>query len=161
MLWRICSPLHQNEKIMKCLLTTLYQSTTHWAPQIRRYFVDWNYLCTMFKSLPSVSWKRHQKKERGSFDYRTKENRNIVVVKWFDNNVVALASSHVVKLASSYVVTLASSYLGIEPNDTVKRYNRSVREHVHVSRPNILCLYNQYMEGIDKLDIMCSLYKPP
>ena len=46
-------------------------------------------------------------------------------MKWFDNNVVTLASSHVVTLASSYVVTLASSYLGIEP-ESLSRLKRRV-----------------------------------
>ena len=84
-----------------------------------------------------------KKKGSGSFDYHKEENRKIIVVKRFDNKAA----------------TLASSYVGIESADAVKHYDRSI-SHVHVSRPNIVRLYNQYMGGIDKLDIMCSLYKP-
>ena len=83
-----------------------------------------------------------KKKGRSSFYYRSDENRKIVVVKWFDNKVVALASF----------------YVGIEPTDAVKCSNCSIRQHVHVSRPNTVRLYNQYMGGINKLDKMCSLY---
>ena len=47
-----------------------------------------------------------------------------VAVKWFDNEAV----------------TLASPYVGIEPNDGVKPYDFLIRQHVHVSRPNIVHL---------------------
>ena len=43
-------------------------------------------------------------------------------------------------------------YVGIEPTDVVK--------HIHVSGPNIVRFYNQYMGGIDKLNMMSSLFKP-
>ena len=43
-------------------------------------------------------------------------------------------------------------YAGNEPTDAVK--------HIHISGPNIARFYNQYMGGVDKLNMMCSLYKP-
>ena len=96
------------------------------------------------KNYPLLAEKYIKKKERGSFNCHTERNRKIVRVKWFNNKVV----------------TLASSYFGIEPTDTVRHYDCSIRQHFHVSRTNIVRLYNQYMKGIDKLDMMCSFYKP-
>ena len=95
------------------------------------------------KICPLLAAKDIKKKGRSSFNYRSDENRKIVVVKWFDNKVV----------------TLASFYVGIEPTDVVKHNNCSIRQHAHVFHPNIVRLYSQYMGGINKLDKMCSLYK--
>ena len=63
-----------------------------------------------------------KKKGQGSFDNSMEKKRKIVEVKWFDNKVVRLASS----------------YVGIEPTDAVKRYDSLTRQHVHVSRQNIV-----------------------
>ena len=43
-------------------------------------------------------------------------------------------------------------YVGIEPTDVVK--------YIYVSGPNIARFYNQYMGGIDRLNMMSLLFKP-
>ena len=58
---------------------------------------------------------------------RTDMNSNIIAVKWYDNKAV----------------NLISSFVGVNPVDTVKRYDRSKKTHVLVDRPNIVRTYNQ------------------
>ena len=77
------------------------------------------------KDCPVMSEKDLKKQERGACDYRTCQERNIIVVKWFDNKGV----------------NLASSWCGVEPQDEVKRYDRKDKNHVLVKRPRIVNIY--------------------
>ena len=95
------------------------------------------------KKCPLMVEKDLKKKGRGGYDYRLDKTSNTIAVRWFDNKAV----------------NLVSSYAGIEPVGTVRRYDRSLRQHVIVPQPHIVKVYNQYMGGIDKLDMMCALYK--
>ena len=96
------------------------------------------------KGCPLTDDKELKKKGRGAVDYRLDTQRNIVAVRWFDNKSV----------------NIVSSYVGVEPIDQVQRYDRSKRQHISIPRPNIIKIYNIYMGGIDKLDMMCAMYKP-
>ena len=78
-----------------------------------------------------------KKKGRGAYDYRIDKNSNIIAVHWFDNKTV----------------NLVSTYAGIEPIGTVRRYDRSLRQHVNVPQPYIVKVYNEDIGGIDKLDM--------
>ena len=69
------------------------------------------------KNCSLLAKKDVKKKERCTFDYRTKETRKKVAVKWFENEAV----------------TLASPYVGIEPTDVLTPYDSLIRQHVHVS----------------------------
>ena len=95
------------------------------------------------KNCPLLSEKDLKKKGRGSYDYRTDKNTNNIAVRWYDNKAV----------------TLVSSYVGVEPVNSVRRYDRKVKKHCQVAEPHIIQIYNKYMGGIDKLDMMCSFYK--
>ena len=64
-------------------------------------------------------------------------------MRWFDNKPV----------------NLISSYVAVEPIDSVKRYDQREKTYIDVPRPSIVKVYNTYMGGIDKLDMMCALYK--
>ena len=70
-------------------------------------------------------------------------DHNLSLVRWLDNKCV----------------TLITTYLGVSPESTVKRYNRSTKVHQDVSRPAIVGVYNSYMGGIDLFEMMCTLYK--
>lgn len=80
---------------------------------------------------------------RGSFDYMTEKNRNLIVVKWYDNKAV-----HV-----------ASTYKGLHPIETVKRWSLSERKYIEVPRPAIIEEYNRNMGGVDLNDMLVSLYR--
>ena len=47
----------------------------------------------------------------------------------------------------------------VEPIDSVRRYDQREKTYIDVPRPSIVKLYNTCMGGIDKLDMMCALYK--
>jgi hypothetical protein len=55
-------------------------------------------------------------KGRGSHDYLTDANSNIIFLKWFDNKPVHLISS----------------YVGVEPMDMVKRWSVKDKKHIQV-----------------------------
>ena len=56
-------------------------------------------------------------------------------------------------------LNLISSYVAVEPIDSVRRYDEREKTYIDVPRPNVVKVYNTYMGGIDKLDMMCALYK--
>lgn len=57
---------------------------------------------------------------RGVYDYQKVADKNIIAVKWHDNNVVCLCSNAV----------------GVEPVHTVKRYSRKERKNIQVMYEN-------------------------
>lgn len=80
---------------------------------------------------------------RGSFDYSTECDENIIAVKWCDNKSV----------------NLVSSYVGIEPLGTVKRWSQSDKKYIEVNRPHIVKVYNTNMGGVDLNDMLVALYR--
>ena len=89
------------------------------------------------------SEKTMKKKGRGSTDFKILSDENIIIVRWFDNKSV----------------NLISSYVAAEPIDSVRRYDQREKTYIDIPRPSIVKVYNTYMRGIDKLDMICSLYK--
>lgn len=67
----------------------------------------------------------------------------IVLVKWYDNRPV----------------TLASNFIGVGAVDDVRRWDKRSRSFVMVRRPEIVHRYNTSMGGVDKLDQLISLYR--
>lgn len=80
---------------------------------------------------------------RGSHDYLTDANSNIIFLKWFDNKPVHLISS----------------YVGVEPMDMVKRWSVKDKKHIQVDRPAIVKEYNEHMGGVDLMDMLVELYR--
>ena len=58
------------------------------------------------------------------------------------------------------MVNLVSSFPSVEPTHSVTRYDQSQRKKVQVTQTDIVHVYNQYMGGVDKLYMICMLYKP-
>lgn len=92
---------------------------------------------------PLKSEKDLKKKGRGAHDSVVEVTNNLSLVRWFDNKCV----------------TVVSSFIGSQPSDSVRRYDRSTKEHINVDRPRVIGTYNKSMGGVDLLDMMCSLYK--
>ncbi|XP_046997940.1 piggyBac transposable element-derived protein 3-like [Schistocerca americana] len=84
-----------------------------------------------------------KKQGRGSYDYRTETERNIIALKWYDNKSVVLASS----------------YKGVSPVEPVKRWSVGERKHIDVPRPDIVREYNRSMGGVDLHDMLVALYR--
>lgn len=81
---------------------------------------------------------------RGSMDSLVEATHNIAAVKWFDNRAVQLVSS----------------FAGMEPVDTVQRWDKRTKSKVTIDRPFVVKTYNKHMGGIDLLDSFCAMYNP-
>ncbi|KAJ8879910.1 hypothetical protein PR048_020530 [Dryococelus australis] len=80
---------------------------------------------------------------RGSHDYRTESEQNIIALKWYDNRYVHLVSSH----------------KGKNPVEPVKRWSVAKPQYVDVSRPAIVMEYNNFMGGVDLHGMLIALYR--
>lgn len=82
---------------------------------------------------------------RGSMDHRVAEIEGIELcaTRWYDNNIVnCLSTLH-----------------GCLPVDSVKRWSTKEKKHILIKRPNVIKVYNEYMGGVDLIDMLISLYR--
>nr|CAH7723146.1 unnamed protein product [Callosobruchus chinensis] len=84
-----------------------------------------------------------KKEKRGKFDYAKVQGRNIIFVKWNDNNIVCFASTKG----------------GIEPVNPVKRYSQKEKKFVYIDQPHLVKLYNKNMGGVDRSDQNIAQYR--
>jgi hypothetical protein len=84
-----------------------------------------------------------KKSGRGSNDSFVTDDEKVVVVRWYDNKCV----------------NMASNFVGIEPEDEVRRWDRKEGAYVMVKRPAIIRMYNSSMGGVDKSDFLIALYR--
>lgn len=80
---------------------------------------------------------------RGAVDQILSKDKKIVLVKWYDNKPVHLASN----------------FAGKDPMDIVSRYDKKDHKYVDVNRPNVVKRYNESMGGVDHLDQMIAYYR--
>ena len=90
---------------------------------------------------PLVDVKRMKKNERGSFDF--KSSGNIEIVRWNDNSVVKIGSN-------AYGVQLTGS---------AKRWIKGKGKQ-NIQHPAVIAAYNQGMDGVDLLDRALSNLRP-
>nr|CAH7754443.1 unnamed protein product [Callosobruchus chinensis] len=90
-----------------------------------------------------VMIRKHEKEKRGKFDYAKVQGRNIIFVKWNDNNIVCFASTKG----------------GIEPVNPVKRYSQKEKKFVYIDQPHLVKLYNKNMGGVDRSDQNIAQYR--
>lgn len=85
------------------------------------------------------------KEGRGAVDHRVAEvdGIQVCVTRWFDNNVVNCLST----LHDNQIV------------DSVKRWSTKQKQHIQVKRPAVIKAYNQWMGGVDLIDMLISLYR--
>ena len=82
-------------------------------------------------------------KGRGAYEYRMDEETGVLVCQWYDNKVVSVGSNtH-----------------GVEPTHEVRRYDGQAKKHINVSCPSLINAYNKNMGGVDKCDMLISLYR--
>ena len=79
----------------------------------------------------------------GAIDSKVSKKGDVCLILWLDIGVVTLAS------------TLAC----VDPQDKVKCWSDSAKEHIDVDRPHAVQLYNNFMGRVDKLDFLISLYR--
>jgi hypothetical protein len=91
---------------------------------------------------PLKAEKELRKEGRGSMDF-FKSDSGILLVKWFDNKEV----------------TIASNCYGVEPVSQVRRWDKSKKEYVIIPRPALVGCYNKGMGGVDACDQKLSFYR--
>ncbi|XP_068084817.1 piggyBac transposable element-derived protein 3-like [Anabrus simplex] len=96
-----------------------------------------------FSTPPVISDNLGKKKERGYSEEFCSADGDVVVVKWFDNKGVVLASN----------------FVGIGKEDKVKRWDKANAKYIEIPRPEIVRKYNHGMGGVDLLDQLISLYR--
>lgn len=84
-----------------------------------------------------------KQKGRGCSEELCSADGDVVLVKWFDNKAVSLASN----------------YVGKGEEDTVRRWSSERSKYIDIKRPQIVRDYNKSMGGVDTLDQMVSLYR--
>ncbi|KAJ8909387.1 hypothetical protein NQ315_006113 [Exocentrus adspersus] len=141
------------------LVTTLAQRITQ--PNFRlffdNYFSNYNVLqylrnkriyasCTAridrFQNPPFSSERILKSQGRGSCEEVISDD-GIIMVKWYDNKSVIMASN----------------YKGIGRISNCKRWDKSQKEYKQVPRPEVITDYNSCMGGVDKLDFLITLYR--
>ena len=83
-----------------------------------------------------------QKEGRGSMGSRVTKSGEVVVVRWYDNSSVIVASR----------------FVGIGTTDVVDRWSTKEKTFVPVNRPEAIEVYNDFMGRVDKMDFLISLY---
>lgn len=81
--------------------------------------------------------------KRGTFESSKCKNRNIIITKWVDNNVV----------------TMASTIHGVNPLSNVARYCKSERKKIKIAQPNMFTEYNKHMGGTDRMNQNIGAYR--
>ena len=84
-----------------------------------------------------------KKKGRGTIEESVDSSKNLVVVSWYDNRRVLAISN----------------FVGKEPVEECKRYDKNQKETVHLPRPACVGIYNKFMGGVDKADMLLALCK--
>lgn len=90
---------------------------------------------------PLKTKKELKKLPRGSCDFKSSEG--LAVCVWYDNKMVSVASNN----------------RSVTPYSSVRRYNKQEKKHAEVSCPCLVKAYNNYMGGVDRCDMLLSLYR--
>lgn len=94
-----------------------------------------------FANPPLKADKEMSKKMQGNHDEVRSRDGKVVLVKWFDNRSVMLASN----------------FVGVGDEDEVEKWDKKQRQFVKVKHPEVVKKYNKGMGGVDKLDQLISL----
>ena len=95
------------------------------------------------RNCPTETEAVMRKLGRGSVSCHTDARSEISIFQWFD----------------SKSVMLTSNFAGVNPQETVERWDRKKKERVLIPRPNAVGCYNQSMGGTDLFDMISSLYR--
>ena len=102
----------------------------------------WYSEATRSRNCPLPSEKELKKEGRGAIVEILDKNKSLVVTAWFDNKRVSVISN----------------FVGKNPIGECVRYDRKNHQKVTVARPAVVQIYNSYMGGVDKADMLLSLY---
>ena len=95
------------------------------------------------RQCPISTEKEMKKNGRGFSQQFVDTSGSVVVTTWYDNKRVLTVSN----------------YAGKEPLGICKRYDRAAKKKIDVERPFSVEVYNKFMGGVDKADMLLSLYR--
>ena len=61
-------------------------------------------------------------------------------------------------LGTTIVLTI-SNFIGKEPQGEAKRWDKKKKEMISIARPASVEIYNRFMGGVDKADMLLALYR--
>jgi hypothetical protein len=94
------------------------------------------------KKCPLQSAKQVAKQSRGSYDFQTSNDEDVLVVRWKDNRVC----------------TSITTYSTAE-EISVARWSREEKKKVIVPQPKVFADYNKGMGGVNKTDQLIACYR--
>ena len=126
-------------------------SISYW---LRNFFNNW------FSSLPLITVLKDQgirATEIVRTDRLSKElelNKERIIKYHYQKNVI-----DVICWNDNGPVAVISIFHADLPPTTVKRLDSSFRNHIKIDLPHCITKYNKYMDGIDSLDVLVSVYR--
>ncbi|KAL1497396.1 hypothetical protein ABEB36_008374 [Hypothenemus hampei] len=109
----------------------------------KRFFATGTIRENRSSGCPLVPSKSLSKQSRGSYDSQFEESNHIALVKWNDNSIVTMISTH----------------YHVQPVTNVKRYDRKQKKQVAIPQPAIVSVYNKHMGGVDLHDNGVANYR--
>ena len=85
---------------------------------------------------PLVASNDMKKLPRGSYDYKTDPENEMIVCKWNENSVVSFCSNAV----------------GKQPISSASRYSSAARKRVRIQQPLLVKIYNEHMRSVDRMN---------
>ncbi|XP_078224191.1 piggyBac transposable element-derived protein 1 isoform X4 [Callithrix jacchus] len=92
---------------------------------------------------PLMNVEHMKKMERGYFDFQVEENKEIILCRWYGDDIISLCSNAV----------------GIEPVSEISCCAADDEEIPQISQPSIVKVYDECKEGVAKMDQIISKYR--
>ena len=93
------------------------------------------------RDCPIATHSELKRDGRGAMKEIPDSKNQLVVTSWFDNKSVLMLSN----------------YVGINLTYKCKRYDRKQKKNIDVDRPAATVIYNKFMSGVDKADMLLSV----
>ncbi|KAG0437065.1 hypothetical protein HPB47_017619 [Ixodes persulcatus] len=118
------------------LLTTLAKKKVHCLGTVRS---------NRLQGCPLSNDASLKKEGRGAYEEfeSSIDDQKLIVVKWYDNRAV----------------TMASTFAGVQPVVPVERWDRSQKKTVNTDSPCAVQTYNKFMGGVDLNDCLIAHYR--
>ena len=95
------------------------------------------------RGCPLMRDKEMKKEGRGFCEEHVSNDKSVVITSWYDNKRVLVMSN----------------FLGKAPITQCRRFDKKNKEYMLIDRPAAITVYNKFMGGVDKADMLLSLYR--
>lgn len=97
----------------------------------------------MTNRLKGCTFKKDKEMKRGTSQELIRNDNKICATKWMDNKSVLMISTA----------------FGSEPQEIIKRWDKTNKKHIDVTCPKVVRIYNKKMGGVDVCDQMIEYYR--